>query len=90
MLGRVSPFLVEVIWEFWVNRFHFLAMPVSKWVGLGFAMLLRILLVSNIILRVAKIGMENAQDQTGIRGRNHAIKAHFPIGYLNGLPVVRE
>jgi len=51
---------VEVIWEKMVNRFHFFKVAFSKYVWMRFANYLKNLLVSNIILAIAKFGMENA------------------------------
>ena len=50
----------ETIWDFWVNCLHFFKAAVSKYGWIRFAIYLRNLLLSNIILTIAKFGMENA------------------------------
>jgi hypothetical protein len=51
----------EVIWDFCVNRFHFLGMPVSKYVWIKIAKYLRGLLVSDTIMSIFKLGIKNAE-----------------------------
>jgi len=59
-VGNGLQIFREVIRDFWVYRLRFPVMAVSKYVWIRFAIYLRNLALSKIILTMAKFGMENA------------------------------
>ncbi len=60
MRGEKFSHMMEAIQDFRVNRFHFPAMLISKYVRIRFTIYLGNLLLSKIILTIAKFGMKNA------------------------------
>jgi hypothetical protein len=62
--GKRFSILMEIIWDFWVNGLHFAVMAVSKYAWIRYAIYLRNLLLSHIILTIAKFGVENAWKYT--------------------------
>jgi hypothetical protein len=61
MRGKTFSSKVEVIWDFWVNRFHFLIGVVSRNFMIKFANYLRKLLVSDTLMSIFKLGIKNAE-----------------------------
>jgi len=62
--------LVGAIWDFWVYRFHFLGMPVSKYVWTRFANHLKSLLVSKVIPNQKFVGIKIANIIGGLVYQN--------------------
>jgi hypothetical protein len=61
MRGKTFSSKVEVIWDFWVNRFHFLIGVVSRNFMIKFANYLRKLLVSDTLMSIFELGIKNAE-----------------------------